>query len=67
VKKNRVAVLFLLTAFATGAIAQAAPATPEPELKKLDYFAGNWTSEATVHSGPWGGGGAFSDSVKLSG
>jgi hypothetical protein len=35
------------------------PPTPAPELKKLDYFAGNWTIEATIGSGPWGGGGKF--------
>ena len=39
-----------------------APPSPAPELKKLDYFVGNWTTEATVVSGPWGKGGKFSDS-----
>lgn len=45
------------------AFAQMAPPTPAPELKKLDYFAGNWTSEATIPPGPWGSGGKFTDTV----
>jgi len=28
-------------------------------VKKLDYFAGTWTTEGTVAPGPWGGGGKF--------
>jgi hypothetical protein len=46
------------------AIAQMTSAIPGPELKKLDYFTGNWTSEAAIGSGPWGNGGKFSDTVK---
>jgi len=33
--------------------------TPAPELKKLDYFAGNWKSEGEVKPGPFGPGGKF--------
>ncbi|HZQ94852.1 MAG TPA: DUF1579 family protein [Candidatus Sulfotelmatobacter sp.] len=33
---------------------------PGPEVKKLDYFVGSWTSEGTVAQGPWGMGGKFS-------
>jgi hypothetical protein len=44
------------------AVAQMQP-TPAPELKKLDYFAGDWTSEATIAPGPWGNGGKFTDTV----
>lgn len=36
------------------------PAKPGPEVKKLDYFVGNWTTEGTVAQGPWGAGGKFS-------
>jgi hypothetical protein len=45
------------------AVAQMGPPEPAPELKKLDYFAGSWTSEATITPGPWGSGGKFTDSV----
>jgi len=38
--------------------AQMAP-KPGPEVKKLDYFAGTWTTEATIAQGPWGAGGKF--------
>lgn len=51
--------LMLLSAVA---VAQMTPPTPAPELKKLDYFVGNWSTEATVAAGPWGAGGKFSDS-----
>jgi hypothetical protein len=33
---------------------------PGPEVKKLDYFVGTWTTEGTVAQGPWGAGGKFS-------
>jgi hypothetical protein len=32
---------------------------PGPELKKLDYFAGSWSTECTIAQGPWGMGGKF--------
>lgn len=35
---------------------------PGPEVKKLDYFVGTWTTEGTVAQGPWGAGGKFSTS-----
>ena len=41
------------------ASAQMGPPTPAPELKKLDYFAGSWTIDATIGQGPWGSGGKF--------
>ena len=34
--------------------------TPGPELKKLDYFAGNWKVEGEAKPGPMGPGGKFS-------
>ena len=48
--------LVLLTA---SAWAQVAP-KPGTEVKKLDYFVGSWTIEATIGQGPWGAGGKFS-------
>ncbi len=54
----------IFTFLAAVASAQMAPPSPAAELKKLDYFAGTWTSEATIPQGPWGNGGKFTDSVK---
>ena len=34
--------------------------TPGPEVKKLDYFAGDWKSEGDMKPGPMGPGGKFS-------
>lgn len=45
---------------ATAACAQAAP-SPSPEVSKLSYFAGTWTSEATIAPGPWGAGGKYTN------
>jgi hypothetical protein len=42
------------------AFAQSAPA-PGQEVGKLGYFAGTWTSEATIAPGPWGSGGKFTN------
>ena len=36
---------------------------PGPEVKKLDYFVGNWTTEATISPGPWGNGGKFTSTA----
>ena len=36
------------------------PAKPGAEVKKLEYFAGTWTTDATIGQGPWGMGGKFS-------
>jgi len=35
-------------------------ATPAPEVAKLGYFVGKWTTKGTILSGPWGPGGEFS-------
>src|SRR5581483_11322116 len=51
-----IGILILLAALA--AVAQMG-STPAPELKKLDYFAGTWTIDANIGSGPWGAGGKF--------
>jgi hypothetical protein len=47
-----------LVLFSFSAWAQMAP-KPGPEVKKLDYFVGTWTTEGTVAQGPWGMGGKF--------
>jgi hypothetical protein len=57
---NRKAMLVsTLVLLAASAWAQMAP-KPGPEVKKLDYFVGIWTTEATIAPGPWGAGGKFS-------
>ncbi len=40
----------------------AAPAMPQPapELKRVAYFTGDWTSEGNIQPGPMGPGGKFS-------
>jgi hypothetical protein len=35
--------------------------TPGPELKRLDYFAGNWKLEGDAKPGPMGPGGKFTE------
>jgi uncharacterized protein DUF1579 len=49
----------ILLLIAVSAWAQM-PSAPGPEVKKLDYFAGTWTTECTIGQGPWGAGGKFS-------
>jgi len=51
------AVLLVCVFVAGAAFAQMEAMKPAPELKKLDYFAGNWTSVADVKPGPMGKGG----------
>ena len=50
----------VLTMVAASAWAQMMPPKPGPEVKKLEYFIGNWTIEGTIAQGPWGNGGKFS-------
>ena len=47
--------LFVLAGVAWGQMG----GPPGPEVKKLDYFLGTWTSEGTIAQGPWGVGGKF--------
>jgi hypothetical protein len=49
--------LSLIFFAATSAIAQTRSGEPWPELKKLDYFVGDWFEEAEVKAGPQGPGG----------
>jgi uncharacterized protein DUF1579 len=58
-KRAATILIGLILSSLTYASAQMSQPTPAPELKKLDYFAGTWTSEATIPPGPWGGGGKF--------
>jgi hypothetical protein len=51
--------LLLITA---AAFAQMGPPKPAPELKKLDYFLGAWTSDGDAKPGPMGPGGKFTES-----
>jgi len=37
----------------------ALPPQPAPEVKKLGYFVGKWTTEGAIAQGPWGAGGKF--------
>ena len=48
---------FLVILFVNAAFAQMGPPKPGPELKKLDYFVGNWTSTGDSKPGPMGPGG----------
>jgi Protein of unknown function (DUF1579) len=48
--------------FTVAAFAQMGPPKPGPELKKLDYFLGTWTSDGDMKPGPMGPGGKFTSS-----
>jgi Protein of unknown function (DUF1579) len=47
----------LLAIFLLAAPAFAQMPAHAPELKKLDYFVGTWSTEGTISPGPWGAGG----------
>lgn len=53
--------LLLASAFilSTSAMAQTEAPKPAPELKKLDMFAGSWTLDGNMKSGPMGPGAWF--------
>jgi hypothetical protein len=55
-----VSTLVLFAALFTGSALAQMNSGPGPEVKKLDYFAGTWTTEGTIGQGPWGTGGKFS-------
>jgi Protein of unknown function (DUF1579) len=50
--------VFLLAAVLTQA--QMPTPTPAPELKKLDYFVGTWSTDGDLKPGPMGSGGKVS-------
>jgi|SRR5579859_1216118 len=56
---RKVNLLGFLVIIAAVSVSAQMNATPGPEVKKLDYFAGTWTTEGTVAQGPWGAGGKF--------
>jgi hypothetical protein len=57
-KRTSVTLLGMLL-FSVAAFAQMGPPKPGPELKKLDYFLGTWTSDGDMKPGPMGPGGKF--------
>src|SRR5271157_4956265 len=60
---KRTSVLLLgILLFTSAAFAQMGPPKPGPELKKLDYFLGTWTSEGESKPSPMGPGGKFTES-----
>ena len=55
---TRIWALLIATLLFTGmASAQMQMPKPGPELKKLDYFTGNWTCDGDMKPGPMGPGG----------
>jgi hypothetical protein len=55
--------LFLLSLMVP-LLAPAQMPAPAPEVKNLDYFAGNWSMEGDMKAGPWGPGGKFTGTEK---
>jgi hypothetical protein len=56
----------LVTLFlAASAVAQMPMPKPAPELSKLDYLVGNWTTEGDMKPGPMGPGGEFTTTDQL--
>ena len=60
-----VAIMVLACAILVALGAQNPPPapTPGPEVKKLDYFAGDWKSEGTLKPGPMGPGGKVTETT----
>ena len=56
--RRRLALIPFVILLAASAVAQMG-GPPGPEVKKLDYFLGTWTTEGTIAQGPWGTGGKF--------
>jgi uncharacterized protein DUF1579 len=60
--KRRVTILTCMTLLLGIGLSARVPMEipkPAPELKKLDYFAGTWTTEGEIKPGPMGSGGKF--------
>jgi len=63
-KHTKLVILVTAGLLAAAAAAQAqekkmeAP-KPAPEVKRLAFFGGDWTSEGEMKAGPWGAGGKF--------
>jgi hypothetical protein len=63
---KRLSCLLTLLGLSLLAAAQTPPQMPKPspELKKLDYFSGDWKMEGDMKPGPFGPGGKFTGSEK---
>jgi Protein of unknown function (DUF1579) len=57
--------LFVIVFLATSAVAQMPMPKPAPELSKLDYLAGNWTTEADLKPSPMGPGGKMTSTDQV--
>ena len=59
--KRALAVIFVVTFLAAVVCAQNPPQAPQPapELKRVNYFVGTWTTEADMKPSPYGPGGKF--------
>ncbi len=57
-----VACLFVILFLTVSAISQMPMPKPAPELSKLEYFAGNWISDADLKPSPMGPGGKMTSS-----
>ena len=63
-KLAAMSVVFAVLVSGVFVTAQGPPTpTPPPELKKLDYFAGNWRAEGELKPGPMGPGGKFTETT----
>ena len=60
--KRRLTFFIASLLITAAAFAQMGPPKPAPELKKLDYFLGIWTSDGDMKPGPMGPGGKFTTS-----
>jgi len=58
---RKFALILFVILIAASAVAQMG-GPPGPEVKKLEYFVGTWTTEGTIAQGPWGAGGKFTGS-----
>jgi Protein of unknown function (DUF1579) len=55
---RKIALVVSLVLLAVSAWAQM-DSKPGAEVKKLEYFVGTWSVDATIGQGPWGAGGKF--------
>jgi Protein of unknown function (DUF1579) len=62
---KRISIIVPLTILFAMALAQAQMPMPKPgpELKKLEYFAGNWSVDGDMKPGPMGPGGKFTGTM----
>ncbi|HEX4439604.1 MAG TPA: DUF1579 family protein [Thermoanaerobaculia bacterium] len=64
----KIRIALAAAALFAGRILVAAPepaaTPPSPEVQKLSYFVGEWTSESDIHPGPMGSGGKATGTSK---